>query len=108
MKVATLIVKQNVDLSTTFSDSQSSELAKQSHAADSVYAYSCEVLSLGRLFLEFKDSIRKGDEDRDLIAWKYFLLLFKASKRTNYSIETFTLLSQYHLILAPHLAEQLK
>ena len=27
-------------LSTTFSDSQSSELARQSHAADSVYAYS--------------------------------------------------------------------
>ena len=108
MEVATLVVEQNIDLSTTFSDSQSSELAKQSHAADSVYAYSCEVLSLGLLFLEFKDSIRQGDGDRDLIVWKYFLLLFKASKRTNYSIEAFTLLSQYHLILAPHLAEQLK
>ena len=107
MEVATLIVEQNVDLSMTFSDSQSSDLAKRS-AADSVYSYSCEVLSLGLLFLEFKDAIRHGDGDRDFIVWKYFLLLFKASKRSNYSIEAFTLLSQYHLILAPHLAEQLK
>lgn len=110
IEVATLIVEQNVDLSTSFSDSQSSNLAKQSPAtdSDSVYAYSSEVLSLGLLFLEFKDSIRPADGDRDFIVWKYFLLLFKASKRTNYSIEAFTLLSQYHLILAPHLAEQLK
>jgi L1 cell adhesion molecule like protein len=108
MEVATLIVEQNVDLSTTFSDSQSSNLAKQYPATDSVYAYSCEVLSLGLLFLEFKDSIRQADGDRDFIVRKYFLLSFKATKRTNYSIEAFTLLSQYHLILAPHLAEQLK
>ena len=36
------------------------------------------------------------------------LLLFKASNLTNYSVEALTLLSQYHLILPPHLAEQLK
>lgn len=40
--------------------------------------------------------------------WKYLLLLFKASKRTNYSIEALTLLSQYHVILPDSLAEQLK
>lgn len=74
-----------------------------------MYSYSCKVLSLGLLFLEFKYAIRHGDGDCDFIVvvWKYFLLLFKASKRSNYSIEAFTL-SQYHLILAPHLAEQLK
>ena len=70
MEIATLIVEQNVDLSTTFSNSQSCNLAKQSPIADSVYTYSCEVLSLGLLFLEFKDAIRHGDGDRDLIVWK--------------------------------------
>lgn len=34
--------------------------------------------------------------------------MFKASGRRNYSIEAFTLLSQYHHILPPMLAEQLK
>ena len=38
----------------------------------------------------------------------YLLLLFKASGRTNYSIEALTLLSHYYLILPPRLAEQLK
>ena len=33
----------------------------------SVYVYSCEVLRLGLLFLEFKDFIRRGDEGCDLI-----------------------------------------
>ena len=48
------------------------------------------------------------DDDRDMIIWKYLLLLFKASKRTNYAIEALTLLAQYYLILPPRLAEQLK
>ena len=38
----------------------------------------------------------------------YLLLLFKASGRTNYSIEALTILSHYYLILPPRLAEQLK
>ena len=36
------------------------------------------------------------------------LLLFKASGRSNYSIEALTLLTQYHIVLPPNLAEQLK
>ena len=58
--------------------------------------------------MEFKDSIREGDGDRVLLVWKYLFLLFKASGRRNYSVEAFTLLSQYHLILPERLAEQLK
>ena len=106
MEVASLIVEQNVDLSTTFSEAQSTNLS--SRPPDNVYAYSCETLSLGLLFHEFKDAIKEGDGDRVLRVWKYLLLLFIASNRTSYSIEALTLLSQYHLVLAPHLAEQLK
>ena len=36
------------------------------------------------------------------------MLLFKAAGRKNYAIEALTLLAQYHLILPPQLAEQLK
>ena len=73
-----------------------------------MYSYACEVLSLGLFYFVFRDSIREGDGDRDMIVWKYLLLLFKASKRTNYAIEALTLLAQYYLILPPRLAEQLK
>ena len=62
MDVASDIVDKYVDLSTTFADSRSSRTSP-----DRVFAYSCEVLTLGLLFLEFKDSIRHGDGDRDMI-----------------------------------------
>ena len=106
MEVASSIVDQNVDLSTKFVESQTQ--ISTSACSDSVYAYSCETLSLGLLFMEFKDAIREGDSDRVLLVWKYLFLLFKASGRRNYSIEAFTLISQYHLILPPRLAEQIK
>lgn len=105
MDVASLAIEQHVDLSTNFSESQSSTLPATS---DGVFAYSCETLSLGLLFLEFKDAIREGGGDRVLLIWKYFLILFNAAGRKNYAIEALTLLTQYHLILPPQLAEQLK
>ena len=100
MDTATKIVEQNVDLSVTFSADEA--------VTDGVYAYASEVLSLGLLYFEFRDAIKEGDGERVLRVWKYLLLLFKASRRTNYSIEALTLLSQYYLVLPPRLAEQLK
>ena len=71
MEVASAIVDQHVDLSTNFADSKSEKSATRSCTThkqpDSVYAYSCEILTLGLLFLEFKDGIREGDGDRDMI-----------------------------------------
>lgn len=102
MDVATKIVDDNVDLSTSFySDTEDV-------TTDGVHTYACEILSLGLLYLEFRDAIKEGDGDRVMRVWKYLLLLFKASKRTNYSIEALTLLSLYYVILPHGLAEQLK
>ncbi len=109
MDVAKAIVEQHVDLSTTFSECHSSKLkSTRSISSDSVYAYSCETLSLGLLYLEFKNGVRSGAGCRLMRVWKYFLLLFKAAGRKNYAIEALTLLPQYQLILPPRLAEQLK
>ena len=49
--------------------------------------YARETLSLGLLFLEFKDAVKEGDGTRVLRCWKYFLLLFHASGHTNYCLE---------------------
>jgi L1 cell adhesion molecule like protein len=75
---------------------------------DRVHAYSCDLMSLGLLLMEFGDAVREGDGTRILRCWRYFLLLFKASDRTNYSIEAFTLLAQYEYLLSPRMAMQLK
>lgn len=106
MDTAMQIIEDNVDLSIQFYSDGISD--STTPPADSVYSYACEVLSLGLFYLEFRDAIKQGDGDRDVIVWKFLLLLFKASKRTNYAIEALTLLAQYYLILPPRLAEQLK
>lgn len=104
--VATQIVEDNVDLSTTFhSNTEDSTTCQQ---LDGVNVYACETLSLGLPYFEFRDAVKEGDGDCVMRVWKYLLLLFKASKRTNYSIEALTFLAQYYVILPQSLAEQLK
>ena len=70
-----------------------------------MYTYACEALTLGLLLQEFKDAIREGDGNCVMTVWKYFFLLFKSTGMKNYALEAFT---QYHFILPPALAEQLK
>lgn len=74
---------------------------------DGVHAYACEVLILGLLVKEFNDAINEGDGDRIVRCWRYFLLLFKANGRKNYSVEAFNLLAQHDFLLSPRLAKQL-
>ena len=51
---------------------------------DHVKEYARDVLCLGLLYLEFSDAIREGDGERIIRFWKYLLLLFKDSGRTNF------------------------
>ena len=106
-EVTSLVVEQYVDLSTMFSKPHDKRNPLPA-TTDRVNVYACETLSLGLLFLEFKHAIQGGDSDRVMRVRKYILLLFKASAQKNYAIEALILLSQYYLILPPHLAEQVK
>ena len=99
------LLSQYVDLNVTFSQSVCSGAENQ---IDTINEYAMEVISLGLLLLEFNDSVREGDGDRILRCWRYFLLLFKASNKTNYAIEAFTLLAQEKYLLSPRMAMQLK
>jgi len=75
---------------------------------DGVLEYASEVLSLGLLYLEFTDAIKEADGDRILRCWRFFLLLFRESKRKNYAIEAFTILAQERFVLSPRQQLQLK
>ena len=76
-------------------------------SSDGVYAYTVEVLSLGLFYSLFKDAIKEGNGEHVLRSWKYFIPIFKASRRTNYSIEAFLTLYQYYYNLSPRQAHQL-
>ena len=109
-KISLHIVDEYIDLETIFKVLP--DVPKGRDLPDipkgTVYDYTCEVLSLGLLYMNFKDSVREGDGDRVIAIWKYLMLIFKAMGHRNYAAEAFTLLSQYHLTLPPNLAEQLK
>lgn len=77
-------------------------------SASSVYNYTREVISLGLLYLNFKDAVREGDGERVLLTWKYFLVMFRATGHRNYAMEALTLLTQCLVTLPPNLAEQVK
>lgn len=74
---------------------------------DHIYEYACGILSHGLMYMEFRDAIREGDGSRILRCWRYFMILFKKTRRTNYSVEAFNLLAQYHFMLSPREAMQL-
>lgn len=75
--------------------------------SDGVLEYSREVFSQGLLYLEFHDAIKEGDGLRVLRCWKYMMLLFKASQRKNYAIESFNCLCQFFYYFSPQMAQQL-
>ena len=96
LKFPLILLSDFVDLSPSFSITVQKD-------EGTAYDYACGVLSLGLFFLDFKDAVREGDGDRIFKHWKYLLLLFKASGRSNYTIEALTLLTQYHIVLPPNL-----
>ena len=74
---------------------------------DHIQEYAKELFTLGLFYLELQDGIREGNELRVLRCWKYLFLFFRATSHVNYTIEAFTLSSQYYYLLPPRLSEQL-
>ena len=65
---------------------------KADEHSDGIFNYAQEVLTYSLLFAEFNDAIKEGDGPRIITCWKFFLLIFKAMKRTKYAVEAATLL----------------
>lgn len=59
--------------------------------------YAKQTLTLGMIYLEFKDGIKERDGTRVLHCWKHFLPYFHATDHTNYYIEAFKFLALYIL-----------
>jgi len=80
----------------------------QSSSYDGVCLYAREVLSLGLIWHELHDAVKKGDGNRVIQVWKFLLLVFKNSGRKNYNIEALNLLLQEQYILSERQKLQLK
>ena len=103
-KIFALVCHKIVD---TYINFKFDLLSPPEPSMDGKFAYAVEVLSLGLFYLSFKDTIKDASGPQVLRCWKYFIPIFKASKRTNYSIEAFRTLYQYYFTLSPRQAHQL-
>ena len=75
---------------------------------DFVNNYGRNLLTLGMMHRYFRDSVREGDGNRVILAWKMFLPLFKQDGRHKYALEAFMLLAQDAALLSPRMAYQLR
>lgn len=99
-KIAQLIVSSFTTVNTAVQNSTS-----ESACSDLVQMYSKEVLTLGLMWLGFKDATKEGDGDRVIRYWRFFLLLFKSTRKQNYSVEAARLLIR-DCLLSPRLQAQ--
>ena len=113
-KILMLAVREVVDKYVDLSmepvvDEEECETAVEAPSGDfdHVLEYASDVLTMGVLYMEFVDAIREADGDRILRCWRYFLLVFKATGRTNYSAEAFKLLAQYDFLFSERMRMQL-
>ena len=74
---------------------------------DRVMAYGKEVLTLGLLYMEYRDAIKEGYGLRIISCWRYMLLLFKMTNKRKYSIQASILLLQYEFIFTERMRNQL-
>ena len=75
---------------------------------DKKHLYGMQVLTLMLLWHGFNDAVHEGDGDRIMTYWKFFALVFKATKHHNYFKEALVLQLQYCFLLSKREAEQLK
>ena len=74
---------------------------------DALFNYSRTALSLCMLAYDFTDARQRGDGERLIRLYKFFLLHFKASKKPKYSYQVLRLLAQIKCFLSPRLAYEL-
>jgi len=99
--ISNMIVEKTVNLCMQYHDNDSTVLT------DHIWEYAVETISLGLLYIIFRDAIREGDGYRVKTCWKYFIPIFKATGRRNYATEAFNMVADCKL-LPPRQAHQLQ
>ncbi len=74
---------------------------------DGVYNYSCNMLSLCLIALNFTDARQMADGERLMMLIRYMLLFFKITGKRNYAFHSLRLLAQVNVLLSPRQAYNL-
>lgn len=82
------------------------ESEQKSVTDDGVLQYAKDLISLGLLYLEYRDGVKEGDGIRVVCCWKFWLPLFKVSEKKNYSIEALQTIFNYKFVLSDMHAQQ--
>lgn len=85
--IAENLVNELVDLSPTFQVKKEQPKPDEDH----VFEYARELVSLGLLYMNYRDAIREGDGLRVLLVWKFMLPIFRATSRWNILLKHFIL-----------------
>lgn len=78
-----------------------------SSSGDHVHDYTNYLMSIGCMYMLFRDAIREGDGERVFLYYRYLLPLFINAGRRNYANESLNLLCQYYFDLPPRMSQQL-
>ena len=76
------------------------DVSEKSDTTDLVHEYAKELLSLSLFWHGFHDATREADGEHLLRYWKFFLVVFKASKQYNYGKEAVNLLFQCYYVFS--------
>ncbi len=76
--------------------------------ADGVYNYACNFMKFGYLRRIACITTAAGDGERTIRNWKYSLVVYHDTHKTNYRLEAFLLLVAVQALLSKGLAEQVK
>ena len=65
---------------------------------DMVYVHSIQLLSMGLMYIHFRDAIKEGDGEHVLRSWKYMLPIFVATGRKNCAKEALLFIAHQELV----------
>ena len=83
------------------------ECTGQKSKEDGIFNYSCSMLGMCLLSLDFEDARKHADGTRIMLLSKYLLLYFKEMKKPKYAYHVLRMLCQVHCLLTPREAYDL-
>ncbi len=81
-------------------DEDDEEVKEDDEDGDEVHSYASEVLSLALIWHSYHDAVKEGDGERVMMIWKYLLIIFSRTGRTNYTKEVLIQLLQNNYLFS--------
>ena len=91
-------VTRNIILNCTKVTYHTTQVIGNAADEDMLHEHSIQLLSIGLMYMYFRDAIKEGDGERMLRSWRYMLPIFVATGRKNYAKEALLFIAHQELI----------